>query len=100
MLAQIFRWRALEVGHVGLERLPVLVHAPAERRHPAEARLDHHDLELRIALEHAFENEAHDLRLTAGGVLGHVLDIERWPASVARRPAAGAENVDADRQPR
>src|SRR5262250_931351 len=85
--------------YLGLERLPVLVHAPAERRHPGEARLDHHDLELRITLEHAFENEAHDLRLAAGGMLGHVLDIERGPAGVAGGAAAGAEPADADWKP-
>ena len=68
-------------------------------RQPGEAGFDHHDLELGIALEHAFHDQARDLRLAAGGVLGHVLDVERRPAGIARRPAAGAEDVHADRQP-
>ena len=76
MLAQIFRRRALEVRHFLAHALPMLVHAPAERRRPGVAGLDRHHLELRKALEHAFHDHAHDHRLLVrqeGVVLLHVI---------------------------
>ena len=100
MLAQIFRRRLAQMRHLVLEQLPVLVHAPAERGHPAKTRLDHHDLEVGKALEHAFEDEACRLRLAAGGVLGHLLDVERRPAGIAGGASAGSEHVDADGEAR
>ncbi len=40
-----------EVRHFGLQFLPVVVHAPAERRDPRKARFHQHNLERRKALE-------------------------------------------------
>src|SRR5712672_1538144 len=82
-----------------LQTLPALVEAPAERGYPGQARLDQHDLKLGIALEHALDDQARDRGLQRGGVLGDLLDIERWPAGVRHRAAARAKNVDADGQP-
>ena len=98
MLADVFRRRPLHMRDLVTHALPMLVEAPAERRQPAEAGLDQHDLEVAILLEQPLEDHARDHRLLAGRVLGHLLDVERGPAGVGHRPARIAEHVDADRQ--
>ncbi len=100
MLAQIFGGSLPQVRDLVLQALPALVEAPAERGKPAEARLDQHDLERRIALEHPFEDQTRHRRLERGRVLGDLLDVERGPAGIAHGPAARAEHVHPDRQTR
>src|SRR5262245_55182063 len=98
MLAQILRGRAPQVRNLVLHALPVLVETPAERWNPSKARLDQHDLEFGIALEHALHDQARNRSRQRGRVLGNLLDIERRPAGVAHGTAARAEDVNADRK--
>ena len=84
----------------GTHALPVAVEAMAEARNPAEAAFDEDEFQLREMLEHAFHDQAGHLRLAGGGVLGHLLDVERRPAGIADGAAAIAEDVHADRQAR
>ena len=79
-------------------RMPLLVQPPGERRQPAEAALDHHDLQLREALEHAFQDQAGHHRLAGGRMAGHLLDVVGRPAGSRDGIAAIAEDMDADRQ--
>src|SRR5262249_42186636 len=56
MLTQISRRRLAQMGALVLHALPVLVEPPAERGYPGETRLDQHNLQIGIALEHAFND--------------------------------------------
>ncbi len=99
MFADIFRRRAREMRDLVSHLLPQLVETPAQRRQPAEATFDHHDLQIAIALEQAFHDQAGDHSLGGGRVLGRLLDIERRPAAIGHCPAAVAERMDTDREP-
>ena len=98
VVADIFRRPALEMRHLAVQPLETLVEPPAQRRRPAEAGLDHHHLQFRIALEHAFEHEARQRGLLALRMADHLLDVKARPARRGDRIAAEAEGVDADRQ--
>ena len=87
MVVQVFGRLALEMRQAGTHTLPVAVEAVTEARNPAEARFDHHHLQLRESLEHAFRDQADDLRLAGIGVLGHFFEInEGQPVLLAARP--------------
>ena len=79
-------------------RSPMLVHAPAERRHPGEAALDQHDLQAGEALEHAFEHQADDGRLHVAAHRVVFLHVVGRPARAGRGVAAAvALHMQADR---
>ena len=99
VVADVFRRLALEMRHLAAQPLETLVEPPGQRRRPAEAGLDHHHLQFRKALEHAFQHEARERGLLALRMADHLLDVEARPARRGDRIAAEAEGVHADRKP-
>src|SRR6185312_7162337 len=82
--------------HLAFQSLPAAVEPPGKRWRPAEAGLHHDHVQLRIALEHAFEHEARERGLLALRVADHLLDVVARPARGGDRIAAEAEGMHAD----
>src|SRR5262245_50077454 len=78
--------------------LPVLVHAPSERRHPGKAALNHYDLKLREMFQNALEHQARQGVLHASGHGVMLLEVVGRPARAGRwMPAAVTRNVQRQR---
>src|SRR5207247_1612559 len=88
-LEQVLARRPLRARYLVAQIGPRLVHAPEERRDPAEARLQDRDLEFAIPLEHTLEHEAGELRLVGGRAVHALLGV------VARIAGRGRRRVDA-----
>src|SRR5262245_53685303 len=79
VLADVFRRVLLEVRHLRAHPLEELVEPPGERRQPGKATLHHHHLQLREALEHAFDDQARYRRLARGRMPRAFLDVVGGP---------------------
>ncbi len=91
--------RTVYPGDFHPQPLPELVEVPDVRGQPRHARLDQHHAQLGKLGEHAFADEARELRLEGERLVDVVLGVIGGPADRRGRVPEAAAGVDADGQP-